>query len=183
MKKSLGQLLRSKEWADKISLAKKGHKHSEETKRKIGLKTKERAERTREKRSKSMVGKLVGDKNPMRRPEVAAKLGLVKLGKKRPNITGELNYNWKGGKSSPNEKIRKSTEYKLWRMSVFERDNYTCRFCGIKSIKGNFVLLHADHVKPFNLYPELRFAIDNGRTLCVPCHKTTDTWGSKSKKI
>lgn len=37
--------------------------------------------------------------------------------------------------------------------------------------------LHADNIKPFALYPELRFEVTNGRTLCIPCHKKTGTYG------
>lgn len=159
-----------------------GRKHSEETKRKIGLKTIERAKRTRLQRSMSMKGKLSGDKNPSKRPEVREKIRLAKLGKKRPDVAGENNWNWKGGLITPYEKDRKCSQYNLWRYSVLTRDNYTCQFCGEKSTKGNFKLMHADHIKPFAFFPELRFAIDNGRTLCVPCHKSTDTWGSKAKK-
>jgi hypothetical protein len=84
---------------------------------------------------------------------------------------------WKGGINKINLKIRGSLEYKLWRESVFERDKWTCVWCGEKGGK-----IHADHIKPFALYPELRFALDNGRTLCVPCHRTTDTWGRGTYK-
>src|SRR3989304_1550222 len=75
---------------------------------------------------------------------------------------------------------KNSKEYKLWRTAVFERDGYTCIWCGRKKeVAGK---LNADHIKPFAYYPELRFAIDNGRTLCVGCHKTTDTYLWKGKK-
>lgn len=97
-----------------------------------------------------------------------------KKGDKR--ISGENNPNWKGGVTSLNEKIRKSGEYKDWRIAVFKRDDYTCQECGSRG-----VTLHADHVKPFAYFPELRLVISNGRTLCVPCHKTTDTYGRKIK--
>lgn len=99
------------------------------------------------------------------------------IGKPHPNIRGEKHYNWKGGVTSTNQKIRASLEYTIWRRAVFERDNYTCVLC-----KAHGVTLNADHIKPFALFPELRLAIDNGRTLCVSCHRNTDTWGYQKMK-
>lgn len=76
------------------------------------------------------------------------------------------------GRHAGKTPIKQSYEYKLWRKSVFERDNYTCQMC--KQRGGE---LQADHIKPQSIYPELRLDLDNGRTLCRPCHQTTDTWG------
>ena len=75
------------------------------------------------------------------------------------------------GISTENEKQRKSIAYKRWRKSVFERDNYTCTSCGFRGY------IQADHIKPFAFFRDLRFDVNNGRALCVPCHKKTDTYG------
>jgi HNH endonuclease/NUMOD3 motif-containing protein len=95
---------------------------------------------------------------------------------------GPNNPFWRGGVTPLHIGIRHSFEYKLWRESLFKRDNYACVWCGVKSGNGKAVVLNADHIKPFALFPELRFAIDNGRTLCKNCHKTTETYGGKSHK-
>lgn len=85
------------------------------------------------------------------------------------------------GISTTNEKIRRCAEYKVWRKAVFERDNYTCQECGDRSGNGHSVTLNADHIKPFAHFPDLRFDVSNGRTLCESCHRETPTYGPKSR--
>lgn len=89
---------------------------------------------------------------------------------------GNNHYNWKGGITSENSKIRKSTQYSEWRNSVFTRDNFTCQKCGATHIN-----LNAHHIQPFFKFPELRMDIDNGITLCNTCHKLAHNWKIKNE--
>jgi len=143
-------------------MSKIGYKQSPEHKAKIGLANKGKKKPPFSDEHRKKIGN--GSRGRKHSPETRKKIG------KR----GENHWNWQGGLKPIHERIRNSVEYKLWREAVFKRDNYTCVFC--KEVGGN---LQADHIKQFALYPELRFAIDNGRTLCVDCHRKTDTWGYK----
>lgn len=88
------------------------------------------------------------------------------------------------------DKIRKLTEYKIWRTSVYARDLYTCQHCGKMNTYFN-----ADHIVPLSYIIKTNdiktikeakaceelWDVNNGRTLCVKCHKKTDTYGFKAK--
>jgi 5-methylcytosine-specific restriction endonuclease McrA len=58
-----------------------------------------------------------------------------------------------------------------YRGLVLLRDNYTCQKCGIKQTN-----LEVHHVKPFRIFRELRFRLDNCVTLCPSCHILEDKW-------
>lgn len=60
---------------------------------------------------------------------------------------------------------RSSPEYTEWRTAVFARDGYHCRQCGAS---GD---LQAHHVESWAKHPEKRLDVENGLTLCVPCHE------------
>ena len=111
---------------------------------------------------------MLGNKNPnwgKPRPQ-HIKDAVSKAHKGKPGNIGKANGNWKGGITPEYELARKSPEYKEWRGGVFTRDNYTCQSCNKRG--GN---LHAHHAKPFSDYPELRYDLDNGLTVCRPCHR------------
>lgn len=99
-------------------------------------------------------------------------------GAKPPVHIGEDNPRWRGGITNTNLIIRNSAEMKRWRTAVFERDDHTCQSCGVRGGK-----LNADHELPFALFPDLRFELLNGRTLCVSCHQKTDTHGIHIEKL
>ncbi len=89
---------------------------------------------------------------------------------------------WKGGSSKITRSERRNFQgtfkYKQWRRDVFERDNYTCQGC---EKRGGY--LEVDHIKSYAMFPELRTSLENGRTLCRPCHLKTPNFGSKAFSI
>lgn len=171
------RLPRSNDVKRKIALALLGRKRPDMVGNKfnLGKKQSEEAKRIKSEWAKRNNWFPPSQKGKPRPQSVIDKI--VKTSKGRPHYyqRGANHPNWKGGITEINHKIRTSLEYRLWRTAVFERDLYTCRFCGI--VGGR---LNADHIKSFSQFPELRFAIDNGRTLCISCHQKTDTYGSKS---
>lgn len=99
---------------------------------------------------------------------------------------GPLARTWKGGVTPVVLAIRHCQAYRRWRRSIFERDDYTCVLCGARG-SGD---LNADHFpvtfaeivysnKIRTLEQAIRceqfWNINNGRTLCVPCHLKTPT--------
>ena len=98
------------------------------------------------------------------------------LGKSTWWNQGKDSHYWKGGITKTNLALRMSLEYKEWRRRIFERDNYTCVLCGQHGGK-----LNADHIESFSKFPQFRFVLSNGRTLCVECHKKTPNFGGKSR--
>ena len=105
---------------------------------------------------------------------------------------GSKCYLWKGGITPITQKIRHTLEYRKWRETIFERDNYTCQICKKRGGK-----LNADHypvsfaeifsgvnVPVESLYDTamnvtLFWDTSNGRTLCEDCHRVTPTFGTR----
>ena len=56
------------------------------------------------------------------------------------------------------------------REKVLQRDNYRCRECGIRVIRGKGVRPHINHIQPKSTGG--LDALDNLITLCEPCHST-----------
>lgn len=70
-------------------------------------------------------------------------------------------------------KRREQIERTIWRKIVYKRDNWECQWPGCKLGPRTFPFRHieAHHIFKWSQYPELRFRINNGITLCKHHHK------------
>ena len=138
---------------------------TEETKRKISKSEKGKmiSKEIKKKMSQNSARYWLGRKLPKESIEKRSK---ARKGKKLLKTSGRKHWNWKGGTTPKNKKVRKGVEFRLWREAVFARDNWTCQKYGIKGGK-----LHPHHIKNFAQYPELRFALDNGITFSEKAHR------------
>ena len=131
----------------KMSLAKKGKKLSEEHKRKIGLKS------IGNNYGRALKGKKQSEESKLKRS-----LAL------RGRFMGIESSGWKGGVSPANMKARQCAEYQSWKKKVYKRDNHHCRNCDSDS---NLI---AHHLLSFSKFPQFRFDLWNGITVCRKCH-------------
>ena len=182
-----------------MSEAQSGKKASIETKRKMS-KAHNGFRHTSESKKKMSLAQS-GENHPMwgkhHSEEAKRKISIGIGGKNHYNYgkKGKDTTGWKepsDRKSVLASRIRGAEEYKIWRMAIFSRDKYLCTNCDVKG-----AYLNADYIKPFSLIikenkittleealecTEL-WDLENGRTLCVPCHKLTDTYGGRCVKF
>lgn len=98
---------------------------------------------------------------------------------------GKESTSWKEIKRNPLRlAIRQLFQYRQWRSSVFKRDKYTCVICKkSKEVSGKLEVDHypisfATIIQNINSIEDAincnqLWDIDNGRTLCKECHKST----------
>ncbi len=131
-----------------------------------------------------------GKKNPFygkkHSKESLMKMSRSQKGKKKLKLR-------KRNKITPlNRLIVSGLRYREWRDFVFKRDDWTCQVCEKKGYQ-----LQAHHIFPFSLLLEKNkitsleqsekcyelWDINNGITLCISCHKKTDSYGYKCLKL
>ena len=85
-----------------------------------------------------------------------------------PVLRGESNPRFKG----EDARKKQSREGQSgWRKAVLARDKYTCQHCNAKDVP-----LQAHHILSYEDFPDKRLDVDNGLTLCTPCHYSEHGW-------
>jgi len=97
---------------------------------------------------------------------------------KKGDNKGPKHHNWQGGRSRWHKEGYYTPRYIKWREKVFKRDGYICQGC-----KKPKQYITAHHIKSWAHYPKLRFVVSNGQTLCEDCHKKTDNYKGRNKKV
>lgn len=80
----------------------------------------------------------------------------------RPHV---VPHNKIGDGITPHDKLERKRFQRTVQKQAFDRDDYTCQICFKRG--GS---LQVDHIESWAKHPELRFDINNCRTLCMACH-------------
>ncbi|MDB4594021.1 HNH endonuclease [Paracoccaceae bacterium] len=84
---------------------------------------------------------------------------------KKGKYSGSDNPNWKGAEVSEDIRERRSYQSKVWRKACLERDDNCCTIC------ASTERLHVHHILEYKDYPDRRWDINNGKTVCAICHE------------
>lgn len=106
----------------------------------------------------------IGNKNPFfgKKHSEDTKEKLSEYAKQR---TADRNPNYKNGSYQRRPRDFKISEFTPIRNFVFNRDDYTCKYCGC--IGGH---MHAHHTIPYWVKPEAFLDTMNLITVCTKCH-------------
>ena len=177
---SIGKIV-SQETKEKIRKSNTGKKLSFETKEKISIAHKGKKFSYERKIEHSKI--LKGIKKTKRSEEHCKKLSesikkdyekgrespFKKIWEENPNfLRGENNYNYKKDRNTlvKSEKKHLDGKYREWMLAVKNRDCWKCKINN-SDCSGR---LESHHILDWKNYPELRYEINNGITLCHAHH-------------
>jgi len=93
--------------------------------------------------------------------------GIIPINILRGDFTGANHPSWiKDRTKIKKQDERNNPNDKQWKYAVYKRDNFKCKIAD-KNCKGR---IEAHHILSWRDYPELRFNINNGITLCLAHH-------------
>jgi 5-methylcytosine-specific restriction endonuclease McrA len=119
-----------------------------------------------EKSRRLMSDSRLGNKNRVGKRHTITSIIKMSHTRRALNLKGPRVASYIDGRSVERRGMRRTLEYARWRLDVFRRDRFTCQGCGV----GRGGNLQAHHILPFAKFPELRFNVANGITLCWDCH-------------
>lgn len=156
----------TEEQLERMRKAHKGHYVSDETRKKLSV---------------SHLGKVPGNKGMKYSKEVCERISAGKKGKSVPwseerkkkfkaRMTGENHPLWVKDRTKLSRKTsgteRMAYFYSFWRKQVKDRDGHRCRINN-GDCRGR---LEVHHILPWRDFPELRYEVNNGITLCHAHH-------------
>jgi 5-methylcytosine-specific restriction endonuclease McrA len=94
-------------------------------------------------------------------------------------------------------KIRNTTKYLNWRLSILKRDNFTCKICHVGIKENKSLRLEVHHAKTFDdickennvttveqaLGCEELWNTKNGVSICYSCHKDVEKLRTKLRNM